>query len=138
MKSTHIGAVVLMGLVSAAGGWFASELKNMNNLTPAESIYAAWQSQLTAMTNQAGELRAPEDAVAAGAASLSALSIGLAIHYDQLTEEEKIELQRFLPRAKVVPLSQEGRNYQAVISCIEAAGKGSVDQQCLTKALANG
>ena len=138
MKQTQVIALILVGVVSAAGGWLASELSHVDKLTPAESIYAAWQSQLTAMTNQAGGLRAPDDAVAAGAASLSALSIGLATHYDQLTQEEKAELQRFLPRAKAVPLSQEGRDYQAVISCIEAAGTGSVDQQCLTKALANG
>lgn len=138
MNGSRIAALVLVAGLSAAGGWFASELNHVDKLTPAESIYAAWQSQLTAMTDQTGELRSPEDAVAAGAASLSALSIGLATHYGQLTVEEKAELQRFLPRAKAVPLSQEGRDYQAVIGCIEAAGTGSVDQTCLTKALANG
>jgi hypothetical protein len=134
MKRTQIAATVLVGLGSAACGWFAGELRKVDHLSPAQSIYATWRSHLIAMTDTSGQPRTPGDAMIAGAETFSALSAGLALHHDRLGEQEKAELQRLLPRAKGVPPPRDGRDPAGIIRCLEAAAAGSVDQQCLKTA----
>jgi hypothetical protein len=136
MRTRTLVGGLLVALVSAAGGWLASEVQHAGTLSPGASILAAWESQVAVMTTNAGERREPADVVVGGAYALSALSMGLAAHYDQLTPAEKQALQRVLPRAKAVAPPSGDRRYGAVLGCMEAAGMGAMREECLIDALA--
>lgn len=126
----------VVAVVSAGLGWFGHDLMTIDKLSPGESIAAAWETQLNILTDVQGQYREPSDASMVAETSFSTLSIGLALHYDQLTEQQKRELSPFLDRAKSVQAKVKDQPSLAVLDCIERAGSNKpIDQDCIASAV---
>lgn len=138
MKRNLIISLFLVSIMSAALGWFAHDLASIEKITPAESISNAWQSQVEALTDVNGSARSAENVTSSSEIMLSSLSMGLALHYDQLSTDRKQELAPLIQRAKVIKVSSKDVQSLAVISCIEEAGTDKpIDSECVKTSIAS-
>lgn len=136
MKARSIFSYAVLAILFASLGWFGHALTNVDQISPGESIAAAWQTQLNVLTNVAGKTREPSDASEIAKISFSSLSIGLALHYDQLSEQQKRDLAPFITRAKSVRSASRDDASLAVLDCIESAGSSKpIDQECIAGAV---
>ena len=92
-----------VALVSASAGWFASEYEKVSYISPADSIATGLITQVTVLTDEQGRQREPEDVTETAKIALNGLRLGLDLHYGQLSEARKKELERYLARARTVP-----------------------------------
>lgn len=136
MKMKLVLSHTLVALAFAAAGWSLHAISTADHLTPAKSIAAAWQTQIDVLTTPQGEERSAEDASRIARVSLSTLSMGLAMHYNQLTREQKRQLAPFIPRLRALDGSTDRQTSLAVIECIDAAGETRpIDEACISKAV---
>ena len=126
----------LVALAFAGLGWCSHSIHTADRLTPAESIMAAWRTQLDVLTTHQGEQRTPGDSARIARISLASLSMGLAVHHGQLTSGQRRELAPFIARVRALEQSTDAGDSLAVLRCIEAAGEtGPIDKACISRAV---
>jgi len=103
MNKRNVVLMAAVALVSASAGWFASEYEKVSYIAPADSIATGLITLVTVLTDAQGKQREPEDATETAKIALNSLRLGLDLHYDQLSEAKKKELEMYLTRARTVP-----------------------------------
>lgn len=116
---------LVIAIVFAAIGWFAHSVETADNLTPGESVFAAWQTQLNTLTDLEGATRSPEEIRQVAEVTFDTLSIALALQYDHLSDEQKRSMAPLIARAKVLGDRSTAASSLGVLGCIEAAGVDS-------------
>lgn len=126
---------LFVALTFMLAGWLAHSVATVDYLSPGESIAAAWQTQLEVLTSPQGEARRVDEVERIAKISLSSLSMGLALNYDQLNEQQKRDLTPYMLRTKVLEPSSQNESL-AVIRCIEEAGtQDFISEACIREAV---
>lgn len=122
-------------VISASLGWLGHTLMSQKYLTPGESIAAAWQTQLNILADLEGNAREPAEVTQAAISSFSSLSTGLALHYDQLSQQQKTDVAKLINRANRASSISSNAPLQEILDCIKkAAGNNTIDRQCVANA----
>lgn len=107
MNKRQATTLLLVAAASGSAGWVANELSKSTHISPGESIADNWVTHVTVLTDGQGNPRAAEDVVIAAQAALDSLSLGLALHYDDLPDKTRDMIIPYLARAKTSLVENE-------------------------------
>jgi hypothetical protein len=134
---SNIAIAVAIALVFGFLGWQGGLLARDHHVSPGESMASTWESQIAILTNAQGEPRAPDDVVVTAHFSMAALTLGLALHYEQIPEEQWQRIEARLGSILVGMPEHARASTAAVIDCILSARRaGSIDRECVRRGTA--
>lgn len=136
MNKRQAATLLLVAAASGSAGWVGNELFKSTHISPGESIAGNWVTFVTVLTDGQGNLRAAEDVRIAAQSALDSLSLGLALHYDDLPDETRDMIIPYLARVETSLADKEPEKPKTATNCIaQATQSGYMDPDCIAAAV---